>query len=404
MSTRSLLYHGFGLGTMEPLRTEVVDGGLVFHVRTPLERLCCAYCHSAEVIRRGCHERRLHLVPIGGKPVMLAMNVQRLECRNCGRLAREHLAFAEPRRRYTRQFGRYVLELSHLGTTRDVALHLGVSWDLVRQIQQEEMEKEVATRDLGELRHLAIDELAIGKGHRYVTVVMDLDTGQAVHVGDGKGADAVDGFLRQLKKRAVPVEAVAMDMSGAYELAVRLYLPGAAIVFDHFHVVKLMNDKLSALRRQVQNDAEACRKQTIKGTRWLLLKNPENLDQTKTEKSRLQAALELNLPLAKGYYLKDDLCQIWAQPDAATAERLLDDWIARAKATELKVLVTMAVTLDRHRQGILNYYTHRLSTGPLEGFNNKAQTMKRQAYGYRNLTFYKLKLMTLHDKHYALVG
>ena len=111
MSTRSLLHHGFGLGTMEPLRTEVADGGLVFHVRAPLARWRCAHCHSAEVIRRGCRERRRHLVPIGGKPVMLAMKVQRLECRNSGRLAREHLAFAEPRRRYTRQFGRYVLEL-----------------------------------------------------------------------------------------------------------------------------------------------------------------------------------------------------------------------------------------------------------------------------------------------------
>lgn len=404
MSTRSLLYRAFGLGTIEPMSSEFEGGRVCFHVRTPLERLCCAHCHSAEVIRRGTYERQLRLVPIGSKPCVAVVSVQRLECRVCGRLAREHLAFAVPRRSYTRQFARYVLELSRFGTIRDVARHLKVSWDLVREIQHEDMQKEVAKIDLAALRRLAIDELAIGKGHRYVTVVMDLDSGQVVHVGDGKGAEAVDGFFARLKQRTVPIEAVAMDMSGAYQLVVRRHLPEAAIVFDHFHVVKLMNEALSTLRRQVQNDADALAKKTLKGTRWLLLKNPENLDADKDEPARLEAALALNRPLALGYYLKEDLRQLWEQPDAATAESLLDDWIGRARATGLQVLKTMATTLDRHRQGILAYYTHRLSTGPLEGFNNKAQTMKRQAYGYRNLPFYKLKLMTLHRKRYALVG
>jgi transposase len=142
----------------------------------------------------------------------------------------------------------------------------------------------------------------------------------------------------------------------------------------------------------------------LKGARWLLLKNPENLDPKRHERERLEEALRINRPLATVYYMKEDLRQVWLQNDRATAARVSDDWIRRAEASGIKLLPQFAGTLAIYRTGILAYYRYRISTGPLEGTNNKIQTMKRQAYGCRDQEFSKLKIYALHRTKYALVG
>jgi transposase len=176
------------------------------------------------------------------------------------------------------------------------------------------------------------------------------------------------------------------------------------LVFDHFHVVKLMNDKLADLRRTLQRKAEDEQKAVLKGSRWLLMKNPQNLDQARDEPKRLQEALKLNAPLAAGYYLKEDLRQLWSQPNKQCAARFLDGWIDRARATGIPQLVTMSNTLSIHREGLLAYYDVPISTGPLEGTNNKIKTLQRQAYGYRDQEFFRLRIFALHETRWELVG
>ncbi len=145
-------------------------------------------------------------------------------------------------------------------------------------------------------------------------------------------------------------------------------------------------------------------KKILKGTRWLLLKNPENLNADKGEADRLQEALKINEPLATAYYLKEDLRQLWQQPCKKDAELFLSDWIKRAKASKIRVLMRFANALAAYRSGILAWYNYPISTGPLEGTNNKTKTMKRQAYGFRDLEFFKLKIMAIHKTKYALIG
>ena len=196
-----------------------------------------------------------------------------------------------------------------------------------------------------------------------------------------------------------------MDMSAGYWGAVMTHLPKAKIVFDHFHVIKLFNDKLSDLRRQLYREAtDLMQKSVLKGVRWLLLKNSENLDEEKDEKQRLKDALALNKPLATAYYLKDDLRRFWNQPGKAFATTFLDGWIRRANSTDIKVLHQMAKTLAAHRTGLLAYYDVMISSGPMEGTNNKIKTMKRQAYGFRDMEFFKLKILAIHETRYALIG
>jgi transposase len=226
-----------------------------------------------------------------------------------------------------------------------------------------------------------------------------------VFVGDGKGADALKPFWKRLRPSGARVEAVAMDMSAAYRKAVTAHLPKAKIVFDHFHVIKLFNDKLSDLRRALYHEAtDGMHKDVLKGTRWLLLKNSENLDAKKDEKQRLEEALALNKPLATAYYMKEDLRRFWEQPGKQFATLFLDGWIRRAEASGIKILQQMAKTLAAHRSGLLAYYDVMITSGPMEGTNNKIKTMKRQAYGFRDMEFLKLKILAIHETKYALVG
>jgi transposase len=349
--------------------------------------------------------RRLRNLPIGSRPVQIVLEVARVGCADCGKVRQVPLDFADERRRYTRAFERYVLELSQGMTIQDVAEHLHVGWDIVKDIQHRYLSRKFRRIQLKHLWQIAIDEIAIGRGHRYLTVVLDLESGAVVFVGDGKGADALKPFWKRLKCSRAKIEAVAIDMSPAYISAVQANLRQAVLVFDHFHIHKLFNDKLSDLRRQLYREAtEPLHKDVLKGTRWLLLKNPENLDPTRDEAKRLHEALVLNQPLATAYYMKEDLRRVWEQPDGQAAQQVLDDWIRRAESSGIPMLTRFTHTLAAHRSGILNYYRYPLSTGPLEGTNTKIRVLQRKAHGFRDTEFFKLKIYGLHETRHELVG
>jgi transposase len=404
MST-SLLYHAFGIRGYDYLRTAYEGGQVRFAIRQRPHTRRCPACGSRDVAPRGHQRRTFKAVPIGGKPVEITLAIPRVACPACDVIRQVPLDFADPRRSYTRSFERYALELSRLMTIQDVAQHLQVGWDTIKDMQKRDLQRRYRKPRLSKLKQIAIDEIAIGKGHRYLTVVLNLETGAVVFVGDGKGADALGPFWQRLRAAHAQVEAVATDMSPAYIEAVREHLGDAVHVFDHFHVIKLFNEKLSDFRRELYREAtDQLHKEVLKGTRWLLLKNPENLDPKRGERERLEEALKLNQPLATVYYMKEDLRQIWEQKDKSTAARVLDDWNRRAEASCIKVLQKFAATLSMHRTGILAYYDCRISTGPLEGTNNKIRTMQRQAYGFRDQEFFKLKILALHEAKYALVG
>jgi len=404
MST-SLLYHSFGIRGYEYRRTEFVEGRMIFTIEQPRERLRCPTCGSPVVHAQGHADRLLRTVPIGHKPVYVFLKVPRVICFRCEQTRQVKVPFADPRRSYTHAFERYALDLSKLTTIQDTARHLDVSWDIIKDIQKRNLQRRFGKPKLKNLKEIAIDEVAVGRGHRYFTLVLDLVSGAVVYVGDGKGVAALTAFWRRLRASRAKVRAVATDMGRPYIRAVREHLPRAVHVFDHFHVIKLFNDKLSAFRRELYASlTDEQQRRILKGTRWLLLKNPENLDPLHNEQERLQEALALNTPLTLVYYLKEDLRQLWSQPNKATARRVLRDWIHRARATGISMLVQFASLLEEHRKGILAYYDYRISTGPLEGLNNKIQTMKRQAYGFRDMEFYKLKIMAIHEAKYALVG
>src|SRR4051794_19047063 len=279
MST-SLLYHAFGIRGYQYTRTDYQGGQVIFTIHQEPSTCRCSACGSPDVHSRGRVERRFRSLPIGSRATFVDLPIPRVECQACGVVRQVKIPFADARRTYTCSFERYALELSRRMTIRDVAKHLGVSWDVIKDIQKRDLSRRYAKLKLKHLRHIAIDEIAIAKGHRYLTVVLDLDSGAVVFVGDGKGADALKPFWKRLRPSGAKVEAVAMDMSAAYRGAVATNLPSAKVVFDRFHVMKLFNEELSDLRRALHREAtDVLQKKVLKGTRWLLLKGAEDLDE-----------------------------------------------------------------------------------------------------------------------------
>lgn len=229
MST-SLLYHGFGVRGYRYVKTEYDGGEVIFTIEQPRESYRCSVCGSEHVIGRGQNHRRFRTVPIGGKPVHLMLAVPRVGCRDCGAVRQARIGFADARVSYTKAFQRYALELSCYMTIQDVARHLGISWDVIKEIQKADLKRRFDRPKVKHLRRIAIDEISTAKGHVYLTIVLDLESGAVVHVGRGKGGDALRDFWTRLRRAGAKIEAVATDMSPAYIDAVTTHLPSLCSV------------------------------------------------------------------------------------------------------------------------------------------------------------------------------
>ena len=288
-------------------------------------------------------------------------------------------------------------------TIKDVAKNLELHWDTVKEIEKKKLANKYKKVDLRGVTHTAIDEFAIKKGHVYQTVVMDLLQGRIIYVAKDRQMSSLDNFWKIVDRQKVKIEAVAMDMWPAYIGSVLAHCPSAAIVFDRFHIIRKLNEAIDQTRRLLfSEEKDINKKKIIKGTRWLLLKKRVKISES--GQKRLQEALAVNQPLAQAYYLKEELDLLWQETDLKEAESFLNDWCDQATATEVTPLVKFVARLKLHRSGILNWFNYRISTGPLEGMNNKIKVLKRKAYGYRDMEYFNLKILDLHNARYALVG
>ena len=372
---------------------------IILHVETKERQKSCPQCGQAHLVKNGYRIRDFIGLPVGGKKVIIRMKVQRYKCKekDCGYDRQENIPFATGSCGYTHRFAKYVVGLLKAMTLKDVANLLDVSWDTVKEIHTRYLERHYAPPSLEGVDCIGIDEFAVRKGHVYKTIVVDLRSGRILYVGEGKGADALDGFWKKVKKKGVDIKYIATDLSAAFISSVYENCPNAVHVFDHFHVVKLMNERLDDIRRAQYNlEKDVNKRKVLKGARFLLLCNGADIFD-KEYKTRLDNALDMNKPLSQAYYLKEQLREIWAQVNKEEAEKNMDDWVRQAKESKVPQLVKMAATLMAHRTGILAWYDCHISTAKVEGINNKIKVMKRTAYGFRDERYFELRLYALHD-------
>ena len=395
----SFLYHAWGLYNHECTKVEYKGNTIILNIQSKTRLVVCPKCGKPHLVKNGYRIRDFVGLPLGGKKVIIRMKVQRYKCmdEDCDYDQQENIPFATGSRSYTHRLAKYVVELLRGMTLQDVANHQGISWDTVKEIHSDYLRLHYSPPSLEGVENIGIDEFAVRKGHVYKTIVVDLDSARILYVGEGKGADALDKFWKRCRRHNAQIKHVATDLSAAFISSVMENCPDAVHVFDHFHVVKLMNECLDDVRRKVYSlEKDVNKRKVLKGTRYLLLGNGEDIFD-KQHKSRLDNALAMNEPLSKAYYLKEQLREVWSQANKEQAEAVLCEWIKQAGESNIPQLLKMAATLLAHRRGILAWYDCHISTGKIEGINNKIKVMKRNAYGFRDERYFKLRLYALHD-------
>jgi transposase len=336
--------------------------------------------------------RRVRDLNLAHARVDLVVPNRKLRCANCRTIRTEGHSFLGSYRRYTLRFERAVADLCRHLPIKQVAEHFDLSWHAVKEIDKRRLEREVGTPCYDGLRLLAVDEVAVHKGHTYLTTVLDLETGRIVWVGKGRTEATLASFFEELTpQQRKPIEAVASDMASGFRSAVEKACPQAALVYDLFHVVaKYSREVVDVVRLEEAKKQDEAGRKLIKGSRYLLLKNAPNL--LGSQRKALKELLAANQNLNTVYVLKDQLKRIWEYKHPAWARKALDQWCALAQESGIPALATFARNLCRHEKGIVNHCRYPIHTGRLEGINNKIKVIKRQAYGFRDDAYFILKI------------
>jgi len=336
------------------------------------------------------HVRAVRDLNMATARVMLRLAYRKVYCPACRAVVVEWLEPVEPWQRITRRLVRYVHQLCKVMTVADMARHLGLDWKTVKNIVKAFLEQSCGRTDCERLRLLAIDEIALRKGHNYMTVVIDYESGRVVWMGPGRSKEALASFFAGMtEEQKAALEAVAMDMWEPYIRALSEAAPQAKIVFDPFHVVAAYGRLIDKVRNSEYRKASAQDKEVLKGSRYLLLKTRLHRRKDRRHLGRL---LQLNKTLFYVYVLRDQLKRIWSYRHRLWAARALRDWCALARRVGRRELARFARMLERHREGLLNHCDYPIHTSKLEGINNKIKVIKRKAYGFRDDRYFILKV------------
>jgi transposase len=355
----------------------------------PLCHVCkekCYHIHSHD-------SRSLRDLNFGSARVSLDCCYRTVFCPRCQAIRVEDLGLFDPYQRITRRLARYIHELCKLMTVKEVADHLGLDWKAVKNADKAFLEAQYGTPNLEGLRVLAVDEIAIRRGHRYLTIVLDYNSGRVVWVGKERKARTLGRFFNLLSKgQKNALEAIVMDMWDPYIKAVQKKVPHVKIVFDLFHVVAGFSRVIDRVRNSEYRKASKENKDVFKGARFLLLKNRSNV-RRKKDRRQLKELLALNKVLNAMMILKDKLKHLWGYSYRAWADKAIDEWCALARAVGHREMDRFANMIERYRYGILNHCDHPVHTSKLEGVNNKIKVIKRKAYGYHDLRYFSLKII-----------
>lgn len=354
-------------------------------------RLACPACGTTMAANRTRIQTARDIPWATASQVILTYEAIQGRCSGCGCFATirppgiDHHARATDRlMRFVSRLARFI-PLSHIQEIVPVEDSTACRWD------KAVLKATLPEPNLSNLKVLLIDEKAVRKRHGYVTLVMNGQDGELLHMAEGKKKESLQSFFDKLSlEQKKGIVAVAMDRAGAYYEVVKSALPDAAIVFDKFHLIANYNEVIDKVRRAEWHKASEQDKGVIKGQRYNLFRNPEN--RSEPQKRSLYRLLAINENLMRVYVLKDALHQLWTYKYRGWAARHFDKWIGWAKDSGVEALEAFARSLLRARNEVLNYCKHKITTGPLEAFNNTISRIIHRACGMRDLAYLYLKL------------
>jgi len=342
-------------------------------------KICAGYDHRHEPVRW------VHL-GVGAIRLILEYAPRRVDCPSCG-VRVELVPWARPGSRFTRPFEEMTAYLAQITNKTEVSRMMGISWRTVGNIVERVVAEKLDPNRLDGLKRIGVDEFSYRKRHRYVTTVVDHDRRRIVWAAEGKSSETLDAFFDELgEERAKAIETVTIDMSAAFIKSITAKVPGAQIVYDLFHVLKLASEAVDAVRRDKVRELKELddpdESAAVKKSRYALLKNPWDLSAKEWDK--LAAIQKHNAPLYRAYLLKEALADIFREPSMETAEDELNRWLAWASRSKLKPFVKAARTIREYKNGILAYIETTLTNGLVEGFNNKLRMIARRAFGFHS--------------------
>jgi transposase len=304
------------------------------------------------------------------------------------------LSIARPQARCTRRFEYWLFELTEDMNLLRVSRLTGTDWKTVKDAEVRHIIGLLRKRDLNGITDLGIDEVAAKKGHHYLTLVSDLTKRRVIWVGRGRDRAVLRKFFRWLgKKRTHHLKSVVIDMHDPYELEIRARCPHVKLIYDHFHVIKPLNLAIDNIRRRLQAQRSPKDRRILKGSRYLLLRPQERLK--RTQRIRLKELLELpaNQTLQAAYLLKEDLRIVFRRMSPNQARTELRDWKRRARESGIPEILDYVKMLDRRRFGVMNFFKLRKTNGMSEGFNNVVKSIKKNAYGFHDWQYFRLKIL-----------
>jgi len=352
-------------------------------------------CPDCDYISSTLHEniqKCIRDVPLLGKRCFIQFTHRRFFCEKCRDTFMERLSFLELNGIYTNRYEQYVYHLCRENTITFVSQFEHLGYDATEGIYYRQVNKKVVIQK--DIEILGIDEISMKKGHKdFVLVISDIGNKRVIEVLSDRLKESLDKYFDQMpQEMKSKIKQVSMDMWSPYYDSVAEKLPHAEIVIDRFHVMKSLNDCLTTSRREICRLASQEDKAKLKGCRWILVKNIEDL--TFEEQEKLKVLYETSPELKQVHVLKEDFRRIFEDEDNRdSASKALEDWINRVVESGLKGLEKFLVTLNNWKASILNYFKGKVTNGFVEGMNNKIKLIKRKGFGFTNHKHFRYRVL-----------
>jgi len=319
----------------------------------------------------------------------LHARIPRVQCGEHG-VVQVKVPWAEPRSRFTRLFERLVLDVLGQCDVTGATKILRISWDEAWGMMERAVKRGRQRKVAKVVRRIGVDEKAAAKGHRYLTLVCDLEEGTVEHIAEDRKQESLDGYYQGLsKKQLAGIEAVAMDMWEPYIQATRQRVPEAAgkIVFDRFHVMGYLGKAVDTVRKQEHRELMASGDETLKGSKYLWLYSLENVPERRRDE--FDALRRKELKVGRAWAIKEALRRLWHYVYPASGWKFWKRWYFWATHSRLESIRKAAETVRRHIDNILTYFQHPVTNAMSEGLNSKIQKIKSMACGFRNIENFK---------------
>lgn len=377
--------------------TEVQEDKVIFDIKPEEDRFFCSRCGQGFFTYYDKHPQIIRDLSMSGREVYLRLDKHRVVCNCDGGISRvtvEKLDFVDIDRRMTKRFEQYAYMLTLRMTTKGVSEVTDLNWHTIHEIEKREIKRRRHGIRWEKIKRLAIDEVSWNGKREFLTIVTDRDGQGVVWIGDGKGKETLDRFFTYIcEDRYKRFTLFTIDMNSGYISSIKEFCPKADVVYDLFHIMRNLNDRLNQIRASEMERGRSEGKTYHNNERWLIVKGKENL--TEGEKIDLRELLEENKNIQKGYMLKEMIREIFkerTQPAEFLTMRL-KHWTEEALSTGLKPLETFCGMLIRHFDGIINYFRYHITNSIAEGINNTIKRLNRMAYGYRDKEYFKLKII-----------